>query len=296
MSTLNDDAVHRLIALAKAEDFGSGDLSTELLPDRDAPAAFSLIANERGVIAGLEIAPSILRAYDALLTIEWDKGIADGSLISNPPHVMATLRGPLGSILSAERVLLNFLQRLSGVASLTHRFVEAVAGTGAVIFDTRKTAPGWRALDKYAVRCGGGQNHRMGLHDAVLIKDNHLAGLEKSRFAQGVFDLLNRLDRAAKRPAFVEVEADDIESVEQLFKVVGVDLILLDNFAPEQCRDAVLRRDAAGLRDRVALEVSGGITLDRVRAYAETGVERIAVGCLTHSFKSLDLKLDRIEC
>ena len=230
------------------------------------------------------------------LTIEWGDGLLDGTTISNPPQVMATIRGPVGALLSAERVLLNFLQRLGGVAGLTRRIVDAVAGTGAAIFDTRKTTPGWRALDKYAVRCGGGRNHRMGLHDAVLIKDNHLAGIERSRLAQGVFDLLNRLDRAAKRPSFVEVEADDLETVEQLFKVVGIDLILLDNFTPERCHEAVLRRDAAGLRDRVALEASGGMTLDTVRAYAESGVERISVGCLTHSFKSLDLKLERIEC
>lgn len=296
MSMAIDDAVQSLIILAKAEDFGSGDLSAELLPDRDATATFSLIASEPGVMAGCEVAPSILRAYDASLTIEWGDGVLDGIKISNPPQVMATVRGPVGAILSAERVLLNFLQRLCGVAGLTRRFVEAVADTGATIFDTRKTAPGWRVLDKYAVRCGGGRNHRMGLHDAVLLKDNHLAGLERSRLAQGVFDLLNRLDRAAKRPSFVEVEADDLETVEQLFKVVGIDLILLDNFTPERCHEAVLRRDAAGLRDRVALEASGGMTLDTVRAYAESGVERISVGCLTHSFKSLDLKLERIEC
>ena len=296
MSTANDESVQRLIALAKAEDLGSGDLTTDLLPDRHAPTAFSLIANEPGVIAGLELALSILRAYDASLTIEWGDGIVDGTKISDPPQVMATLRGPLGSILSAERVLLNFLQRLSGVAGLTRQFVDAVAGTGAAIFDTRKTTPGWRVLEKFAVRCGGGRNHRMGLYDAILIKDNHLAGIERSRLAQGVFDLLNRLDRAAYRPAFVEVEADDLESVEQLLKVVGIELILLDNFTPERCREVVLRRDAAGLRGRVALEASGGITLDNVRAYAESGVERLSVGCLTHSFKSLDLKLERVEC
>ena len=136
----------------------------------------------------------------------------------------------------------------------------------------------------------------MGLYDAILIKDNHLAGIERSRLAQGVLDLLNRLDRAAYRPAFVDVEADDLESVEQLLKVVGIELILLDNFTPERCREVVLRRDAAGLRGRVALEASGGITLENVRAYAESGVERLSVGCLTHSFKSLDLKLERVEC
>jgi len=296
MTIASDEAVHRLIALAKAEDLGSGDLSAELVSDRDATATFSLIAGEQSVLAGREVVPPILRAYHASLEISWADGMVDGAMIANPPQVLATLRGPLGVVLSVERVLLNFLQRLSGVASLTRRFVDEVSGTGAAIFDTRKTTPGWRTLDKYAVLCGGGGNHRMGLFDAVLIKDNHLAGIEKKHLAQGVFDLLNRLDRSAKRPSFVEVEAEDLESVEQLLKVIGVELILLDNFTPSQCRDAVSLRDAEGLRDRVILEASGGMTLENVRAYAESGVERISVGCLTHSFNSIDMKLERIEC
>ncbi|MCH7527008.1 MAG: carboxylating nicotinate-nucleotide diphosphorylase [Planctomycetes bacterium] len=227
--------------------------------------------------------------------VDFVEHVKDGTR-ARAGQTIATLEGSARTLLTAERTALNLLGRLCGIATLTSRYCSEVAGTKARIYDTRKTTPGWRTLDKYAVRCGGGGNHRMGLFDAVLIKDNHLAGIEKKHLAQGVFDLLNRLDRSAKRPSFVEVEAEDLESVEQLLKVIGVELILLDNFTPSQCRDAVSLRDAEGLRDRVILEASGGMTLENVRAYAESGVERISVGCLTHSFKSIDMKLERIEC
>ena len=210
------------------------------------------------------------------------------------PTNLATVCGPLSAVLAVERVLLNFLQRLCGVATLTRAYVDAVAGTGAAIFDTRKTTPGWRALEKYAVRCGGGSNHRMGLDDAVLLKDNHLVGIEPRRLADSVFEMLNRLSARDAKPTFLEIEADCLEQVEQLLKVVGIDAILLDNFSVDQLGKAVALRDRVGLRGKVSLEASGRITLQTVRVVAETGVDRISVGALTHSATALDLSLDRV--
>ena len=293
MSIADDALVVRLIETAREEDLGQGDLSTDLLPHPTEPATFRLVAKQPGVFAGREIAPAILSAYGDAIEIEWLNTMVDGATIENVPLELATLRGPMGTILSAERVLLNFLQRLCGVATLTRAFVDAVAGTGAAIYDTRKTTPGWRALEKYAVRCGGGRNHRMGLYDAVLIKDNHLAGVEPPRLASQVFGMLNRLAAGGAKPAFVEIEADRIEQVEKLFDVVGIDVILLDNFTLEEMRAAVAMRDGFGLRGKVALEASGGVTFEKARSVAATGVDRIAVGALTHSAVAIDLSLER---
>jgi nicotinate-nucleotide pyrophosphorylase (carboxylating) len=218
----------------------------------------------------------------------------DGVRFDRVPVRLATLSGPNRAILAAERVLLNFLQRLSGVATLTHQYVAAVSGTNAKVYDTRKTTPGWRALEKYAVRCGGGHNHRMGLYDAVLVKDNHLAGIPVARLSHAVFEMLNRAAQLRPPPCFVEVEADRLEQVEALFKVVGIQVILLDNFGLDELRRAVERRDTLGLKGRVELEASGGITLDTIRAVAETGVERISVGAITHSATAVDLSLARL--
>jgi nicotinate-nucleotide pyrophosphorylase (carboxylating) len=189
--------------------------------------------------------------------------------------------------------LLNFLQRLCGVATFTRALVEAVSGTGAAVYDTRKTTPGWRALEKYAVRCGGGRNHRHGLFDAVLIKDNHLSAAEKDHPAPAVYEMLNRLTSLAVVPDFVEVEAGTLDQVEELFKVMGIHLILLDNFAIDELRRAVELRDGYGLGGKVQLEASGGITLKTVREVARTGVDRISVGALTHSAVALDISLER---
>lgn len=294
MSIANDDSVLRLIELAKDEDLGAGDLSTGLMADPGAPASFRLIAGQPGVFAGWEIAPVVLRTYNAAIDINWTDLGRDGARIDTVPSELATIRGPVGAILSAERVLLNFLQRLCGVATLTRAYVDAVAGTAAAIFDTRKTTPGWRKLEKYAVRCGGGCNHREGLFDAVLLKDNHLAGVETRQLAVAVFEMLNRLDAAGAKPTFVEVEADTLAQVEELLKVVGLDAILLDNFSLDDLRKAVALRDDLGLRGKVLLEASGGITLQNVQAAADTGVERISVGAITHSATALDLSMERI--
>lgn len=288
------ESISTLIALAKQEDLGAGDVTTALMPQRDVSATFSLVAKQPCVLAGRQFVEQILVAYDPAITLQWNAGNEDGTCVEPTPIPLATLRGPLASILAAERVLLNFLQRLCGVATLTKAFVDAVAGTGAAIYDTRKTVPGWRALDKYAVRCGGGKNHRHGLFDAVLIKDNHLAGVEDSRLAATVFEMLNGIDNSANPPAFVEVEAANLGQMRELCKVIGIDVILLDNFSVEQLAEAVRHRDSLGLRGKVELEASGGVTLAAVRMIAETGVERISVGALTHSAPAIDLSLERL--
>jgi nicotinate-nucleotide pyrophosphorylase (carboxylating) len=294
MSVADNKDILRLIELAKSEDFGQGDISSSLLDDPQQHATFHLIAKQRGVFAGREVAAAVFAAYGTSVDMEWTASGVDGRRIDSVPAQLATVCGPLGTVLSAERVLLNFLQRLCGVATLTRAFVDAVAGTDATIYDTRKTTPGWRMIEKYAVRCGGGSNHRMGLYDAVLIKDNHLAGIGTTRLAHAVFEMLGRLSKRNVNPTFVEIEADGIEQVKQLLKVVGIDAILLDNFSLDQLREAVIIRDNLGLRGKVVLEASGGITLQTVRAVAETGVERISVGALTHSAVALDLSLDRV--
>jgi nicotinate-nucleotide pyrophosphorylase (carboxylating) len=299
------DQVRTLAQLAREEDLGSGDLTSQLLQDLP-PTTFKLVARQPGILAGRLIADQILAAYDDSLTLNWSDPAIDGADIGHDLKNLATLTGPPALVLSAERVLLNFLQRLCGVATLTHRFVQAVRGTKAKILDTRKTIPAWRLLDKYAVRCGQGHNHRMGLHDAVMIKDNHIANVPTERLAAHVFNLLNRLANSNhkpansvrkpanpdRKPAFIEVEADTLDQVEALLAVVGIDIILLDNFPPDQLRAAVHLRDRLNLRDKVQLEASGGITLDTVRAIADTGVDRISVGAITHSANALDLALD----
>jgi len=296
MGLAGDPHLATLIELARQEDLGSGDLSAALLSDPNEPASFRLISRAAGVFAGREVAPAVLRAYHPLIEIHWTDLGRDGARLDGSGVELASLRGPLGALLSAERVLLNFLQRLSGIATLTRRYVEAVASTSAGVYDTRKTTPGWRGLEKYAVRCGGGRNHRMGLYDGVLIKDNYLAGVPPSRLAATVFEMLNRLSAMGSRPPFVEVEADNLPQVEALLSVVGVDVILLDNFPLEDHRQAVALRDSHGLRGKVELEASGGVTLETVRDIAETGVDRISVGRLTHSAAALDLSMERTAC
>ncbi len=172
--------------------------------------------------------------------------------------------------------------------------MDAEAGTNAQNFDTRKTTPGWRTLEKYAVRCGGGTNHRQGLFDAVLIKDNHLSVVERRRLAGTIFDMLNRLATSDAKPAMIEIEAGSLAEVEHLLRVLGIDAILLDNFSLDELREAVKLRKDCGLSDKIALEASGGIHLNNVRDVALTGVDRISVGALTHSAAALDLSMERV--
>jgi nicotinate-nucleotide pyrophosphorylase (carboxylating) len=206
---------------------------------------------------------------------------------------VAELVGPRAAILTTERTLLNFLGRLSGVATQTQRYIAAARSTNPLVqvLDTRKTLPGWRELDKYAVRCGGGTNHRFGLHDAVLLKDNHLAGVPTEQWSAKLVDLLNRIPRESP-PAFIEVEVDTLAQLEQVLAVPGIDIVLLDNFNLEALRNAVALCGAIPPDRRPQLEASGGVTLDSIAAIAATGVDRISVGALTHSAVQLDFGLD----
>jgi nicotinate-nucleotide pyrophosphorylase (carboxylating) len=283
-----------LIEAARREDLGTaGDLTTQLMtPERrEEKRSWVIRARAAGRFCGRDVLPTLVEKLTPNTELTWLLAADRGDDVT-PGDAIARLAGPTAEILAAERTILNFLQRLSGIATLTARYVTAVAGTGAEIFDTRKTTPGLRSLEKYAVRCGGGRNHRCGLHDAVLIKDNHLAGIPPDRLARGVFEMLNGADSLPARPRFVEAECDRLDQLGELLKVVGIDVILLDNFETSDLRRAVELRDAAGLRGKVALEASGGVTLDSVRRVAETGVERIAVGAITHSAPALDLGLD----
>jgi nicotinate-nucleotide pyrophosphorylase (carboxylating) len=240
-------------------------------------------------LAGLIVVEHLLRELD--LITWWKPLLADGDRLERG-SVIARLDGPMRSLLAIERAALNFLQHLSGIATLTAQYVAAVAGTRARIYDTRKTTPGWRALEKYAVRCGGGFNHRFGLHDAVLIKDNHLAWLRMDA-SSGTRDPISAAVAAARAFApsgtIVEIEVDSLEELAQALASLP-DVILLDNLAPDLVAEAVRRRDAVA--PRVELEASGGVNLASVQALAQTGVDRISVGALTHSAPALDLAMD----
>ena len=289
----------QLIQLACQEDLGRlGDVTSKLLDESDAQVTGRVVAREEGVICGLALGPRICEVFAQRLNqkLEFAAGADGGQQFEDGDQVkagmcVATLRGPRSAVLTVERTLLNFLGRMSGVATLTRSFVQAArkANPNVKILDTRKTIPGWRELDKYAVRCCGGENHRAGLHDAILIKDNHLAGIPTPRLANAVFELLSRRTGS---PSFVEVEVDGLEQFAEICKVVGVDIVLLDNFTSDQMRAAVACRDGQGLRGRVELEASGGITLENVAEIAATGIDRISVGALTHSAAGLNVGLD----
>lgn len=288
------EQLDKLLDLARHEDLRqAGDMTSKLLPDTalTAEGTWALVARDEGRFAGAALLPILLESLAPEVRLDWLKADADRSGVRSG-ETIARLSGLVCQMLAAERTVLNFLQHLSGVATLTHRFVEAVAPAHAKIYDTRKTTPGLRELEKYAVRCGGGHNHRSGLYDAVLIKDNHLAAIPTDRLAHAVTEMLGGIPQLPSRPAFVEVECDTIDQLAELFKVVGIDVILLDNFECDALRQAVRLRDEAGLKGKVELEASGRAVLDTVRDIAETGVERIAVGAITHSAPILDIGLD----
>jgi nicotinate-nucleotide pyrophosphorylase (carboxylating) len=270
-----DQNLDRVVAAALAEDVGEGDLTTDRVVPVSARARADLLVEEAGVVCGVSAA---LRVFTTL-----DPGVAGEALVEDGtpiagPSVVARVEGPARAILTGERTALNLLGRLSGVATLTAHYVEAVEGTGATILDTRKTTPGLRMLEKYAVRCGGASNHRAGLFDAILLKENHL------RIAGGITPALGALGDRKGTP--VEVEAETLEDVAEAL-AAGADRILLDNMTVADVSRAV---DIAG--GRVPLEASGGITLGNIRDYAETGVDFISVGALTHAARSLSVSLD----
>jgi len=279
-----------LLPLALAEDLGDvGDItSAATIPDQ-ARGVANLVARSPGVLAGLPVAERLAVAFE--LRDGWRALMADGDRLE-PGTNVARLAGPMRSLLAFERTALNFLQRLSGIATLTARFVDATTGTRAAIYDTRKTTPGWRALEKYAVRCGGGRNHRVGLYDAVLIKDNHLAWLGESEGPDNPEPIAAAVATArANVPAgtVIEVEVDTLEQLDIALRC-GPDIILVDNLGPDGLAEAVRRRDAGA--SAIQLEASGGVSLATVDALAATGVDRISVGALTHSAPALDLALD----
>jgi nicotinate-nucleotide pyrophosphorylase (carboxylating) len=279
MHGLAADYVESLIAHALQEDGSACDWTTLALIPADARAECAVRAQAEGVLCGVEIAQQVFRQLDS--TVEFPESRADGEWLT-PDCCVLRIRGRTRAILSAERTALNFLQHFSGIATLTHQFVQAVAGTGARIADTRKTTPGLRLLEKYAVRVGGGVNHRFGLHDGILIKDNHLIAL-----GGDVREAVRRARAHAPHMLLIEVECSTLEQVQQAIEA-GADALLLDNMPLPMLQEAV--RMAKG---RVRLiEASGGVNLQNVRAIAETGVDIISVGALTHSAPILPMHLE----
>jgi nicotinate-nucleotide pyrophosphorylase (carboxylating) len=278
---LSREEIRAAVKSALAEDIGGGDATTLATVPETATASAIMRAREPLVVAGLDFAVAAFNELSPKIKIE--KISRDGQHV-NGDEILLKVSGPAHAILSAERVALNFVQRLSGVSTLTAQFVDAVKGTPAQILDTRKTTPGWRRFEKFAVACGGGKNHRIGLFDMILIKDNHLAALKNEKPDA----IAAAIERARKKfPKLkVEVETDTLEQVERAADA-GADIILLDNMNPVQLRLAVQK-----IKGRAKTEASGGVNLANARAIAETGVDFISVGALTHSARAMDIGLD----
>ena len=272
---------NRLIDMALEEDESFNDATTTLLVDPNTTGTGILVAKEEGILAGLDIALTVFHRIDEDIYME--PLIEDGSSVE-PGSQLAVIKGKIHVILKGERIALNFLQRMSGIATLTSKYVKAVSSFKAQIVDTRKTLPGYRYLDKYSVRAGGGKNHRMSLADGILVKDNHieLIGLEK----ESLKDKLEKILSLAPTSLKVEVEVSDIQQLRQALEA-GIPIIMLDNMTNDEMRNAV-----SIVGGRALIEASGGITLDNVKGVAETGVDIISVGALTHSTKALDINLD----
>ncbi|RKY59500.1 MAG: carboxylating nicotinate-nucleotide diphosphorylase [Candidatus Latescibacterota bacterium] len=274
------DEALELVRAALREDVGPGDWTTLWTVPPEVRARGRISSKEEGIICGLKAAELAFREVDHRIAFRTE--LQDGSRV-RLGDAISEVKGPARGMLTAERTALNFLQRLSGIATLTARYVEAVWGTGAKILDTRKTTPGWRLLEKYAVRCGGGENHRIGLYDMVLIKDNHIA------LAGGIAEAVGRVrEGMGTEKLKVEVEVRTLEELEEAL-ASGVDRVLLDNMSPEEVKEAVRLVRSRG---KVEVETSGGISLENVRAYAEAGVDYISVGALTHSADALDISMD----
>jgi len=279
---IDESFVAREIRRFLEEDVGSGDVTTDRVVANAARAQGTMVAREACVVAGLPIARAVFHAVG--FSIDVHLAATDGDSVAAGTAVMR-LEGPAAPILTGERVALNLVQRLSGIATITRRYVDAIRGTGASVSDTRKTTPGLRAFEKYAVRAGGGRNHRMGLYDAILIKDNHraIAGGPAAAIAAA------RQTHGAGMP--VQIEVDTLDELAQVLEL-GVDAVLLDNMTPAEVAEAV-RAARAHPRGRACwIEASGGITLATIRAYAEAGVDTISVGALTHSAPAVDIALD----
>jgi nicotinate-nucleotide pyrophosphorylase (carboxylating) len=284
VNILNDSRVGRLVELALQEDIGFGDITSEAIISEQQMGHAVVLPKENGMISGTELFKIVFQYIDGQVSTEFE--VFDGDSVSAGKHI-GKVEGPVRSILTGERVALNFLQRMSGIATLTHKFVHAVAGTNAKITDTRKTSPGLRMLERKAVVDGGGVNHRFGLDQMVLIKDNHIQA------AGSISDAVARCRKYLRDhhiEAKIEIETTSLAQVEEALLCAGVNRIMLDNFLLNDMTTAVRRIDHA-----VEVEVSGGVTLETVRSIAETGVDFISVGALTHSSKALDISLELLH-
>ena len=278
-----DPTTIALIDQALEEDIRDGDVTSLYFVPEDARSSGRIVSREDAVLAGVEVAEAVFLKVDPELQVNCVRHSGDAI---RPGETAMEIAGRSRSILSTERVALNFLQRLSGVATLTRAFVDAAGDHGARILDTRKTTPGWRLLQKQAVVDGGGKNHRMGLYDMVMVKDNHLKAEGSPRAIQRAIDRIK-----SERPGIkVELEVDTLDQLAEFLKLDGVDFVLLDNMEPGRLREAVAMNEAAGRK--VELEASGGVNLDTVGGIAATGVDFISVGALTHSARSVDLSLE----
>jgi len=280
-SQITGEQIDRIINLALVEDTGQGDVTSEALIPAKLLGKATIEAKAEGVLAGIDVAGRVLLRVDP--SLEFTVLIPDGTRI-RPGDKIATVSGRVISILKAERVMLNFLQHLSGIATLTARYVSETEGTAATIVDTRKTTPGLRLLEKYAVRMGGGKNHRLHLGDGILIKDNHVAALRA--LCMNMKDIIARTRKNAPEGMAIEVEVTSVEEAREAAEA-GADIVMLDNMSPEEMRRAVDQ-----MPDGVRTEASGGINLENVRAAAESGVDIISIGALTHSAEALDISLE----
>ena len=280
------ELIQELIRLAFAEDIGDGDHTTLCSIPATEEGQSKLLIKEEGILAGVDVAKEVFHDFDPQLRVEVFLG--DGSYVK-PGDIAFIVSGKVRSILQTERLVLNIMQRMSGVATITHRYMELLKGTSAKVLDTRKTTPGMRILEKQAVKIGGGENHRIGLFDMILLKDNHVD------FAGGIENAIHGAQQYLKeknKNLRIEIEVRNSRELEEVLRIGGVDRIMLDNFTPAQTLEAV--RTVKAVNSRVELESSGGITFDTIREYAETGVDYISVGALTHSVKSLDMSLKAI--
>lgn len=293
----SDGLLRRLFEIARDEDLGprgmAGDVTSESILPATARATARVVARAPGALSGLAAVPTLLDVFG--VAVEFAPSVADGARVSKH-QAIAMISGPARDLLALERTLLNVLSRCSGVATLARRYVDAVAASDAVICETRKTIPAWRALDKYASRCGGAYLHRLALHDAALYKDNHLAGIAladlPARVAAAADAARNARSSVVEGLRFVEVEVDSLDQLDALLTLPRgvIDIVLLDNMSVDELKHAVAMRNAKS--PKLQLEASGGVTLDTVLAIAQTGVNRISVGEITHSAPALDLGLD----
>ncbi len=285
------EKIKDIVQLAIEEDIGTGDITSRIFIPEGSESEGVLIAKETGIVAGLPVAGYVLSQIDKNLVFK--ASIEDGSRVEKG-SVIASVKGLTLSLLSAERLVLNFLQRLSGIATATNKFAEKVKGHKTRILDTRKTTPGWRYLEKYAVKIGGGTNHRMGLYDQILIKDNHLEIMEPEKKNGNISSLVKKAREQVANEVLIEVEVEDLCQIKEMVDA-GVDIILFDNMVPSKINEAVEivkeleNSREAGTGRAILTEASGNITIENVEEYAKAGVDRISVGMITHSARALDI-------